>query len=87
LEKRELQRMVQQNPGQCSDLPKGLSKALLNMHDEDGDGRLDFEEFFRLSQNHSWLVRDICVKYCRYVVPRRNGSVADETGRVFDTFV
>lgn len=56
------------------------------MHDEDGDGRLDFEEFFRLSQTHSWLVRDLCVKYCRYVVPRRNGSVADETGKAFDSF-
>lgn len=73
--------MLKENPGQCNDLPKGLAKAILNRHDDDGDGRLDFEEFFNLSQEHHWLVRDICVKYCRYVVPRRNGAVADETGK------
>jgi rhomboid-related protein 1/2/3 len=75
--------MVKENPNQCSDLPKGLAKAILNMHDTDGDGRLDFEEFYKLSQHHSWLVRDMCVKYCRYVIPRRGGAVADETGESY----
>lgn len=61
-------------------MPKGIAKAILNSADDDGDRRLDFEEFFRLSQQHSWLVRDMCVKYCRYVVPRRDGGIGDETG-------
>lgn len=51
------------------------------MHDADGDGRLSFDEFFKLSQEHGWLVRDWCVKYCRYVVPRRNAAITDETGK------
>lgn len=74
--------MVKEHPSQCNDLPKGLAKAILKIHDADGDGQLDFEEFFQLSQEHQWLVRDFCVKYCRYIVPRRNGAVADETGKL-----
>lgn len=80
LEKQELKRLIKQNPAQCEDLPKGLAKAIMSIHDSDGDGRLDFDEFYKLSQEHSWLVHDWCVKYCRYVIPRRNGAVADETG-------
>jgi rhomboid-related protein 1/2/3 len=81
LEKRELKKLLKDNPNQCTDLPKGLAKAILSTHDDDGDGRLDFEEFFALSQQHSWLVRDLCIKYCRYVVPRRaGGAISDETG-------
>lgn len=72
--------MIKDHPQACEDLPKGLAKAILNIHDADGDGRLDFDEFFELSQEHKWLVRDWCAKYCRYVVPRRNGALADETG-------
>lgn len=52
----------------------------MEMHDANNDGKLDFEEFFKLSQKHNWVVRDLCVKYCRYVVPRRDGAVFDETG-------
>lgn len=75
--------MVRENPNACTDLPKGLAKAILSTHDADGDGRLDFEEFFNLSQQHNWLVRDMCVKYCRFVVPSRTGGqMADETGNL-----
>jgi rhomboid-related protein 1/2/3 len=80
LEKSELKRLIKDYPAQCADLPKGLAKQILLQADSDGSGHLDFEEFFRLSQEHSWLVKEWCVKYCRYVVPRRNGAVADETG-------
>lgn len=76
-----MRRLVREHPARCSELPKGLAKTVLNIHDEDGDGRLSFDEFFNLSQEHNWLVRDWCVKYCRYIVPRRNGAVADETGK------
>lgn len=51
------------------------------MHDSDGNGRLDFEEFYNLSKEHRWLVRDICVKYCRALVPpRAGGHMEDQTG-------
>lgn len=72
--------MIKANPGQCQDLPKGIAKEILKFADSDNDGQLDFEEFYKLSLEHRWLVRDWCVKYCRYVVPRRDGAVADETG-------
>lgn len=78
LSKRELRQLIKER--QCDDLPKGLAKKILQMHDADGDGHLDFDEFFALSQEHRWLVRDICVKYCRMVVPRRSGGHSDETG-------
>lgn len=80
MEKRELKRLIKANPAKCSDLPKGLAKAILSQHDSDGDGQLDFDEFYKLSLEHDWLVKEWCVKYCRYVVPRRNGAIADETG-------
>jgi rhomboid-related protein 1/2/3 len=80
LSKKELKNLIKQNPGQCQDLPKGISKAMLKMHDIDNDGQLDFEEFYKLSQEHNWVVREWCVKYCRTFIPRRDGVVADETG-------
>lgn len=80
LSKKELKNLIKQNPGQCNDLPKGIHKAMLKMHDGNNDGQLDFEEFFKLSQEHNWIIHDWAVKYCRYVIPRRDGSVHDETG-------
>lgn len=80
LSKKELKNLIKQNPGQCQDLPKGISKALMSTHDSNNDGQLDFDEFFKLSQEHNWIVRDWCVKYCRAIVPRRDGGVYDETG-------
>jgi rhomboid-related protein 1/2/3 len=71
--------LIKENPNQCKDIPNGLAKAVLRMHDADGDNRLDFEEFYELSKEHHWLIRDMCVKYCRYIVPPRSGH-ADETG-------
>lgn len=53
---------------------------MLNNHDTNNDGQLDFEEFFQLSQQHQWVVRDFAVRYCKYLVPSRDGAHADETG-------
>lgn len=80
LSKKELKRLIKENPGQCQDLPKGITKEILKYADTDNDGQLDFEEFYKLSQEHKWLIKDWCVKYCRYIVPRRDGAIHDETG-------
>lgn len=81
LSRKELKRLIKENPGQCQDLPKGISKAIIAQADIDNDGQLDFEEFYKLSLEHKWLVREICVRYCRYLVPLRDGAISDETGK------
>jgi Ca2+-binding EF-hand superfamily protein len=66
----EMKNLVKNHPGQCSDLPKTFAKNLIKKHDENNDGKLNFEEFFKLSQEQNWI-RDICIKYCELIVPRR----------------
>jgi hypothetical protein len=80
LSKKELKRLIKENPGQCQDLPKGITKQLHKMADQDQDGQLDFDEFYQMSQEHKWILKDLCVKYCRAFVPRRDGAFHDETG-------
>jgi rhomboid-related protein 1/2/3 len=77
--------MIKEN--QCEDFPKGLATAILKNSDTNNDGRLDFEEFYKMSQYHTWLFKDLCVKYCRYVVPLRSGAIGDETGELNDSRV
>lgn len=52
------------------------------MADEDGDGRLDFEEFFRLSQEHDWLMGHYVARYCQWLVPdpHRSASPSGQAG-------
>ncbi|XP_053683799.1 rhomboid-related protein 2 isoform X2 [Sabethes cyaneus] len=72
----ELKRMI--NHRRCPDLPKGFVKKLHKQADQNNDGQLDFEEFYQMSREHQYLFRDMCVRYCRLVVPSRNPAVADE---------
>lgn len=74
----ELKRMI--NNRRCPDLPKGFVKNLMKNADQNNDGHLDFEEFYQMSREHHYLFRDMCVRYCKLVVPNRNPANADETG-------
>nr|XP_029733954.1 rhomboid-related protein 2-like isoform X2 [Aedes albopictus] len=73
----ELKRMI--NNRRCPDLPKGFVKNLLKTADTNNDGHLDFEEFYQMSREHHYLFRDMCVRYCKLVVPSRNPATVDET--------
>lgn len=71
---------------QCSEMPPGVARRVLQMADEDGDGRLDFEEFFRLSQEHDWVMGHYMARYCHWIVPdphrelTSDGMSPDQTG-------
>lgn len=72
----ELKRMI--NSRRCPDLPKGFAKKLMKAADQNNDGYLDFEEFYQMTREHHYLFKDMCVRYCRLVVPSRNPVAADE---------
>lgn len=65
---------------QCEDMPKGITRNILDLHDENNDGRLDFEEFYRLSREHQWLLKGMLVKYCKMIVPSPRREEVDQTG-------
>lgn len=68
---------------QCDNIPKGVARQILECADDDGDGRLDFEEFYAMSQEHNWLFKGFVVKYCRLIVPSPKREEVDETGKMF----
>lgn len=68
---------------QCEEIPKEVARQILLMHDEDMNGRLDFEEFYHLSQQHGWIFRNILVKYCKMIVPSPHRPEQDEIGKIF----
>lgn len=67
----ELKKLVERNPEQCKDIPKGVTEHLHQTHDENNDGKLDFEEFYKLARKNHWVVADWCAKYCEYIIPPR----------------
>lgn len=74
----EMKNLIRQH--QCEDIPKEVARQILQMHDEDMNGRLDFEEFYNLSQQHKWLVRGLLVRYCKMIVPSPHRPEQDEVG-------
>lgn len=53
-------------------MPKGVADRIMKMSDRNGDGFLDFEEFYQLSIEKPFLFQDVVEKYCSYVVPKRD---------------
>lgn len=51
------------------------------MHDDDMNGQLDFEEFYRMSVRQEWLFSRLLVKYCRLIVPSPHRPEQDEIGK------
>lgn len=47
---------------------------------QDGDRRLDFDEFFVITRQHSWLVTHYAIKYCQLLVPAPRRE-EDEVGK------
>ncbi|XP_055612379.1 rhomboid-related protein 2-like [Uranotaenia lowii] len=71
----ELKTMIKS--GVSDDLPKGFVKRLMKTSDINNDGQLDFEEFFQMSHEHQYLFKNLCVRYCRLVVPGRSPDEPD----------
>lgn len=74
----EMKRLIRRH--QCEQIPKGIARQILEMHDTNNDERLDFEEFYALSQEHEWLFKGFLIKYCRMIVPSPHREGQDETG-------
>ncbi|XP_067637635.1 rhomboid-related protein 2 [Eurosta solidaginis] len=72
------------NAGLCSDIPEYIATQILQKNDDDNDGRLDFEEFYRMSQTHKWMIRNILTKYCRLVVPPPKAIEGDQLDGVYE---
>lgn len=75
---KEVKRLMKNK--QCPNMPRGVSRRILKMADEDGDGRLDFEEFFRLSQEHDWLMGHYVARYCHWLVPDPHRELVSADG-------
>lgn len=65
---------------QCRNLPDYLANHILRMSDDDSDGALDFEEFYKLSLRQEWLFSRLVFNYCKMIVPAPNRE-RDETGK------
>lgn len=67
----------------CDSLPKGLARNLMKMGDEDNNGVLSFDEFYKLSIQNDWLIKGYVARYCKLVVPSpHRGTAFDEPGKL-----
>lgn len=57
-----------------------MAQQILKMSDTDNNGHLDFEEFYRMSQKHQWMIRNLLTRYCRLVVPPPKPLEGDQLG-------
>lgn len=63
--------LLRDRPNQCQDIPAEFCRQISN-YDVENNGTLNFEEFYRMCQDHEWLVRDWGVKYCKFLVAPRD---------------
>lgn len=68
---------------QCRNLPENLANQIVQMNDNDANGLLDFEEFYRMSIKQEWLINRLLTKYCKLVVPPPRRLEEDEIGKSF----
>lgn len=66
---------------QCRQFPEKLANHILRMHDDDMNGQLDFEEFYRMSVRQEWMFKRMLLKYCKLIVPSPHRPEQDEIGR------
>lgn len=76
---RELKNYIRNR--QCRQLPENLAAHILRMHDDDMNGQLDFEEFYRMSVRQEWLFSRLLAKYCKLIVPSPHRPGQDEIGK------
>lgn len=74
--------MIKEHPDELPDLPHTLVKM---PQDPEIVSQIDFDQFFKLTRMDS-VVREICVNFCRQVVPPRNDTITDETGEFMHRF-
>jgi len=69
LDLREMKQMIRDHT--CDNLPTGAAARIMQLGDQDNDGKLDFEEFYHLAVHKDSIFRQYAVKYCHYLVPPR----------------
>lgn len=77
----ELKLMIRNQ--QCSNIPVSLANHILEMHDEDSNGKLDFDEFYQMSLQQEWLFSRLLKSYCKYLVPAPHREGEDQIGEFF----
>uniref|UniRef100_A0A1B0FFD2 Rhomboid-like protein n=1 Tax=Glossina morsitans morsitans TaxID=37546 RepID=A0A1B0FFD2_GLOMM len=70
--------------GVCRDIPYHIAEQILSLSDTDFNGQLNFEEFYRMSQRHKWLVRNILARYCRLIVPPPKSLEGDQLDGAYE---
>ncbi|XP_055913592.1 protein rhomboid [Eupeodes corollae] len=78
----ELKLLIAQ--GLCQDIPQAMARNIVDVSDEDRNGRLDFEEFYRLSVKNRWLLSSYIHNYCKMVVPRREQIQGDQIDGAYE---
>ncbi|XP_037931123.1 protein rhomboid [Teleopsis dalmanni] len=70
--------------GFCRDIPQYIAVQILKKSDDDNNGQLDFEEFYRMSLQHKWIFRNVLARYCRLVVPPPKPLEGDEPDGAYE---
>lgn len=81
----ELKLMIRNH--QCDNIPENLAHHILRMHDEDSNGKLDFDEFYRMSLQQEWLISRLMKRYCKLIVPSPHRPEEDEIGKINFLFI